>query len=106
MELGKNKMKKIIVILLYKILNHLICYRTNFGFYYQYRTEILDYLCIEPRTKVVVDSFGEPHVEIVWSKPPKWYKGWMEKIEYPIAMRIYNYLLKNKDIVKEYRSSK
>ena len=53
--------KKIIVILLDRIFNHLICYRTNFGFYYQYRTEILDYLCIEPRTKVVVDSFGEPH---------------------------------------------
>ena len=39
-------------------------------------------------------------------KPPKWYKGWMRDIEEPIANHIYNYLVKNKAIIKEYRCRK
>lgn len=97
-------MKKYWVLFLDKVLMHLICYKTNFGFNYKYHKEILDYLCIEPQTKIIGDPWGEYHVEVIWTKPPKWYKGWMRDIEEPIANHIYNYLLKNKAIIKKYRN--
>lgn len=94
-----NKMKKKWILFLDNVLHHLICYKTNFGFCYKYSKEILD-TYIDPITKIEGDPWGDYHIEIVWSKPPKWYKNWMRSIEYAIALKIYAYLLKNKEILK------
>jgi hypothetical protein len=92
-------MKKKWVLFLDNVLHHLICYKTSFGFHYQYSLEIFN-TYIEPITKIIGDPWGDYHIEIVWSKPPKWYKNWMRSIEYYIAQKIYAYLLKNKEILK------
>ena len=95
----KESMKKYIVLILDWVLRHLICFKTSFGFYGLYKREIHN-VYIEPITKLVGDPYGEYHYEIVWSKPPKWYKGWMYKAESRIAHDIYQYLLKNKEYIK------
>lgn len=88
-------MKRRVVLLLDWILRHLVCFNTTFEFYGLYKKEIHN-TYIEPITKLVRDPYGDYHYEIVWPKPPKWYKNWMYKAEKHLAQIIYQYLLKNK----------
>lgn len=88
-------MKKSWIIILDWILRHLIYFNTNFAFYYKYQKEIHN-TYIEPTTELIGDPYGEYHYEVVWSKPPKWYRGWLYKVENHLAQIIYPYLFKNK----------
>lgn len=35
-------------------------------------------------------------------EPPKWVKSWMKKTENRLAVHLFDYLKKNKDVVQEY----
>lgn len=92
-------MKKYWTLLLDWVLKHMICFKTSFGFNYKYEKEIHS-TYIEPITNWSKDFNGEYKYNIVWPKPPKWYKGWLKKIENYLADIIYEYLLKNKRHLK------
>lgn len=93
-------MKRYWILSLDWFLRHLMCFKTSFEFNYKYEKEIHN-TYIEPITKLVGNLNGDYKYEIVWSKPPRWYKKWMYKIENLLAQTIYYYLLKNKKYIVE-----
>ena len=50
--------------------------------------------------ELIGDPWGEYHYEIKWRKPPKWYKGWVKVIDKFVVENIFNYLLKNKELLE------
>lgn len=79
------------------MLFHLVCVKYSFGWHWEYEKEIYN-TNISPIEKWDYET-GALIAIYPDANMPKWYKGWMRKIEEPIANKIFNYLLKNKDML-------